>query len=230
MTGTTADFRGVRACVFDAYGTLFDVSSAARHLSAEIGPPWETLAATWRDKQLQYTWLRSLMRAYADFRQVTAEALDFAMESMGLDDADLRGRLLALYDRLDCYEEVPDVLTGLRGSGRKTAILSNGSPDMLKAALDHAGIGDLLDEVLSVDALRIYKPDPRVYQLAAERLGVAPEETAFFSSNAWDAAGAAYFGFRVVWCNRFGQARERLPATPETEVTDLRQALPAFGI
>lgn len=217
------DFSGIKACVFDAYGTLLDVAAAARGLRDEIGPQWEALAALWRDKQLQYTWLRSLMGRYDDFRVVTAEALDYALTTLKVeaDGEDLRRRLLDLYDHLEAYPEVPEVLTALRDAGQATAILSNGSPRMLAAAVETAGIGGLLDDVLSVDPLKIYKPAPEVYQLAVDRFAVAPQEIAFFSSNGWDAAGAAAFGFRVIWVNRFGQPRERLPAQPEVEVTSL---------
>lgn len=215
---------GVRACVFDAYGTLFDVSAAARHLQDDLGPAWEGVSALWRQKQLEYTWLRSLMRDYADFRVVTADALDYALATHGITNRALTEQLLALYDRLDAYAEVPDVLSRLRAAGKQTAILSNGSPDMLASAVKNAGIGALLDDSLSVDGLRIYKPDPAVYALATERFGLQPHQIAFFSSNGWDAAGAASFGFRVVWVNRFNQRRERLPAQPEAEVRTLTEA------
>lgn len=219
-------FAGVKACVFDAYGTLFDVAAAARGLRDEIGPQWEALAALWRDKQLQYTWLRSLMGRYDEFRVVTAEALDYALTTLKVeaDSDDLRRRLLDLYDHLEAYPEVPAVLTALRSAGCSTAILSNGSPRMLAAAVETAGLGALLDDVLSVDPLKVYKPDPRVYQLALDRFSGAPQDIAFFSSNGWDAAGAAAFGFRVVWVNRFGQPQERLPAHPEVEVATLAAA------
>lgn len=221
----------VSVYVFDAYGTLFDVSAAARHLDAELGDKWEPLAETWRTKQLQYTWLRSLMGRYADFHQVTRDALDYALAAVGLaGDAALAGRLMALYERLDAYPEVPDLLRALKEAGKKTAILSNGSPGMLRSAVEAAGISDLLDELLSVDTLQVYKPHPDVYALASGRFGVAPSEVAFFSSNGWDAAGAAAFGFRVVWVNRFGQAVERLPAGPEVEVNDLGGVARLLGL
>lgn len=229
MTGTPGTPRAggleiIRACVFDAYGTLFDVASAARALKDELGPRWEGIAAVWRQKQVEYTWLRSLMSDYADFRTVTADALDYALATHNLNDPALTARLMGLYDQLEAYPEVPAVLTRLKAAGMQTAILSNGSPAMLASAVSNAGLQPLLDDVLSVDSLRIYKPDQRVYALASERFGLEPGEIAFFSSNGWDAAGAAHFGFRVVWVNRFGQPRERLPAPPEAEVTNLTQA------
>lgn len=225
-----AEIGTVRACVFDAYGTLLDTSAAVRRLQSEIGDGWEGFAALWRTKQIEYTWLRSLMGAYADFREVTRNALDFAMDTFRVDDPALADRLMTLYDRLDAYPEVPEVLRSLRSAGKNTAILSNGSPGMLHSAVGAAGITELLDDVLSVDTLQVYKPDPRVYALATGRFGVQPHEVAFFSSNAWDAAGAAQFGFRVIWVNRAGQKPERLPAGPEFQVKDLSAVTTLFNI
>jgi len=200
-----------RACVFDAYGTLFDVHSAvARHASA-IGSRATELSQMWRTKQLEYTWIRSLAGRHADFWTVTGDALDFAMASFGVADPGgaLRARLMEAYLSLDAYPEVPEMLRRLKAKGLRTAILSNGSPDMLDRAVRSAGIGELLDGVFSVEEAGIYKPDPRVYRLAVDRLGGVPaERVAFLSSNAWDAAGAASFGFRVVWVNRTKQPAE----------------------
>ncbi len=218
---------GIKACVFDAYGTLFDVNAAAAHCAGELGDAWQPLAETWRARQLQYTWLRSLQSDYVDFWQVTGDALDFAMASLSIDNPALRQRLMDLYLALDAYPEVGEVLRALQAGGMRTAILSNGSPEILARAVDHAGIGGDLDAVLSVDELKIYKTSPRVYQLAADRLDLAPAEICFQSSNAWDAHAASAFGFRVAWINRFGQARERLPGAPDVELADLR-ALPGI--
>jgi 2-haloacid dehalogenase len=216
----------ISACVFDAYGTLFDVSAAARIAAGEPGrealaAAWPRLAADWRAKQLQYTWLRSLMGVHADFWQVTQDGLDWAMEAAGLADQGLRDRLLALYLGLAAYPEVPGMLAALKASGRRVAILSNGSPAMLEAAVASAGIGDSLDAVLSVEEVGVFKPDARVYDLVGAHLGVARGEVLFVSSNGWDAAGAAHYGFRTVWVNRAGDPRDRLPATPHHEMTDL---------
>lgn len=224
---SAADLRGIKACVFDAYGTLFDVNAAAQHCAGELGDKWQPLANLWRLRQLEYTWLRSLMDDYVDFWQITADALDFAMASLDIaDTGGMRQRLLDLYLQLDAYPEVPDVLRTLKAAGYKTAVLSNGSPRMLQSAVDNAGIGSELDAVLSVDALKIFKPAPQVYQLAVERLGVTAGEICFQSSNAWDAHAASHFGFRVAWVNRFGQARERLPGAPDVELSNLTELLP----
>lgn len=209
------------ACVFDAYGTLFDVAAAARHLQDRLGDKWQPLSALWRQKQLEYTWLRSLMGRYADFWQVTGEALRFAMDSLKLDDDGLYTALMDLYLRLDAYQEVPAMLKALRDKGIRRAILTNGSPAMVQAAVRNARLEDLLEVALSVDELGVYKPDPRVYRLACDRLDLPPEKVVFLSSNAWDVAGASSFGFRVIWINRFGQPPERLPAGPEVELTSL---------
>ncbi len=215
----------IGACVFDAYGTLFDVHSAAARCRDALGPKADALSALWRQKQLEYTWLRSLMGAHADFAEVTADALDYAFGATGLADAGLRARLLEVYQRLDAFPEVPATLAALRRLDLGTAILSNGSPAMLEAAVTSAGIDHLLDAVLSVEEVGIYKPHPSVYQLAVDRLGIAADRICFLSSNGWDAAGAARFGFRVVWVNRYRQPRERLPAQPAAEISELA-ALP----
>jgi 2-haloacid dehalogenase len=217
----------IEACVFDAYGTLLDVNSAAARCRDALGGQADALSGTWRRKQLEYTWLRSLMGVHADFAQVTADALDFALEKHGIEDAKLQQRLLDVYRELSAYPEVPQVLGALRQAGFKTAILSNGTPDMLGTAARAAGIAALCDDIISVESVGIYKPHPRVYQLAVDRLGVEAARICFLSSNGWDAAGAAQFGFRVVWINRTREPRERLPRGPEAVLGDL-SGLPAL--
>ncbi|MGI9303063.1 MAG: haloacid dehalogenase type II [Gammaproteobacteria bacterium] len=216
-------FENIKACVFDAYGTLFDVHSAVGKHRARLGEKADAVSATWRDKQLQYTWLRSLMGAHTDFWRVTQDALDYALDAFDVDDASLRKDLVDAYLKLDCYPEVSETLQRLKDAGLKTAILSNGSPMMLKAATRNTGIDGLLDGVLSVEDVGIFKPAPRVYQLAPDHLDVEPDEISFQSSNAWDAVAAAHFGFRVAWVNRFGQRRERLPAEPDAELKTLAE-------
>jgi 2-haloacid dehalogenase len=216
---------GVRACVFDAYGTLFDVTAAANRCRGDIGERWQPFAELWRTKQLQYTWLRSLMGRHADFWQVTGDALDFAMVSHGIEGAALRTRLMELYLTLDAYPEVPSVLRQLKSNGYRCAILSNGSPRMLDAAVAHAGIAELLDAVISVEDAGIYKPHPSVYQLAVDRLALPATAMTFQSSNGWDAYAAKAFGFRTVWINRFAQPAERLPEKPDEELRTLTALL-----
>jgi 2-haloacid dehalogenase len=216
-----APLRGIGACVFDAYGTLLDVASAAHRCRHELGDKLDPLNAIWRDKQLQYTWLRSLQDRHADFLQVTGDALDFALDALGIAEPGLRERLLDLYRTLDAYPEVPATLARLRKAGLKTAILSNGTPDMLEAASKAAGIDRLLDHILSVEAVGTYKPHPSVYRLAVERLALPADSIAFVSSNGWDAYGASAFGMRVIWCNRRGQCAERLPGRPDAVVGSL---------
>lgn len=220
----------MRACVFDAYGTLFDVHSAVERHAERLGNDAAAISQTWRTKQLEYTWLRTLMGRYASFAQLTADALDYALDTYGVDDAGLRDDLLEAYERLDAYPEVAAVLARLRAAGIATAILSNGDTQMLDRAVEAAGIGAGLDAVISVDSIRIYKPDPRVYGLACTRLGLAPDEISFQSANAWDAVGAASYGFRVVWCNRFGQKPERLVPAPDVEAADLNAVLELPGL
>ena len=220
----------VKAAVFDAYGTLFDVHAAAAQVRDDIGPQADRLSMIWRQKQLEYTWLRALMKRHADFWQVTSEALAYAMDAVELHDEPLRDRLLALYRRLSAYPEVPSVLAALRAGGLKTAILSNGTPKMLAEAVEHAGLGAHLDAVLSIEAVRVYKPDPAVYALALDRFGLAAHEISFMTSNAWDAAGAAAAGLHVVWVNRFGQPPERLPTGPAAEIGDLTDLPKVLGI
>jgi len=215
--------RSVRACVFDAYGTLFDVSSAAQRCADALGETAPRLASVWRDKQLQYTWLRAVQGRHADFWQVTGDALDFTLDALGLAEPRLRDRLMQLYLTLDAYPEAPAALERLRDAGFAMAILSNGSPAMLAAAVDHAGLAALFEHVLSVEEVGVYKPHPSVYQLACDRLGVPAEAIIFVSSNGWDAWAASAFGMRAVWCNRQGVTRERLPGAPDHEIRSLAE-------
>jgi 2-haloacid dehalogenase len=218
---------GIRACVFDAYGTLFDFGSAVARCRDALGGKADALTALWRDKQLQYSWLRTLQHRHADFWQVTGDALDYALEALGIADARLREQLMQLYRTLDPFPEVAAVLARLKQRGFATAILSNGTPEMLAAAVSQARIGALLDHVLSVEEVGVYKTAPPVYQLAVDRLGVAAREISFQSSNAWDVYAASAFGMRTVWCNRSGQCRERLPGAPDHEIRSLAE-LPAL--
>lgn len=217
----------ITTCVFDAYGTLFDVTAAARQAAKEPDFPaladrWADLANHWRLKQVQYTWLRAVADAHTDFWEVTQNGLDWALEATGLEgDATLRKRLLALYWELQAYPEVPAMLRTLKAAGKQTAILSNGSPDMLNGAVQSAGIGDVLDDVLSVESVGIFKPDARVYDMVGQRFDCAKDEVLFVSSNGWDAAAATGYGFVTAWVNRAGEPMDRLPWTPLTVLGDL---------
>ncbi|MEO1328675.1 MAG: haloacid dehalogenase type II [Pseudomonadota bacterium] len=222
---------GIKVCVFDAYGTLFDVAAAARACAAEPGrealaAKWEALAATWRDKQLQYTWLRAVADAHTDFWTVTQDALDVALEAHDLSDPALRERLLQLYFELAAFPEVPAMLKALKDQGRQLAILSNGEPKMLAAAAESAGVAALLDDILTVESVGVFKPHRSVYDLVGKRFDCAPAEVAFVSSNGWDACSAAAYGFRTYWVNRKGEPVDRLVAKPHEILSDL-SALPA---
>ena len=218
---------GVKACVFDAYGTLFDFASAARGCRDVLGERIDALTTLWRDKQLQYTWLRAVQGRHADFWQVTGDALDFTLDTMGIANAKLRDRLMQLYLNLDTFPEVPALLTQLRNAGFKLAILSNGSPKMLDAIVSGAKLVGVFDAIISVEDAGVYKPHQKVYQLSVDRLGISASAISFQSSNAWDAYGASSFGMQVVWCNRYDQRRERLPGNPDREIKSLDE-LPAL--
>lgn len=209
------------AIVFDAYGTLFDIHAPTARAAAPLGEKAESLSNMWRMKQLQYTWLRSLMPAYADFWQVTGDALDYSLAAHGIDDPALREQLMALYRTVDAYDDAAPMLNDLKAAGIPASILSNGEPSMLDDAVRANGFSLLLDSVLSVDAEKIFKPAPNIYEMAAARYGGVRRDVVFVSANAWDAAGGANFGFTVVWINRFGQPMERIPGTPAAEITTL---------
>jgi 2-haloacid dehalogenase len=228
MSGPLA---GVRACVFDAYGTLFDVGSAvAACHDASLADRGVALSALWREKQLQYTWLRAVQGRHVDFWQVTGDALDFALDTLRIDDRQLRERLMSLYLTLAPYPEVAEVLRRLKSAAFGVAILSNGSPDMLRATVAAAGIGALVDAVISVEEAGVYKPHPRVYRLAVDRLRLEPAGICFVSANGWDAWAAAAFGLRVVWCNRPRLPPERLPGQPDHEIISLAELPPLLGV
>tara|TARA_R110002094_G_scaffold53497_2_gene64848 strand:+ start:1373 stop:2059 length:687 start_codon:yes stop_codon:yes gene_type:complete len=224
----------ITTCVFDAYGTLFDVAAAARQAASEpdfaaIKDDWPQVAEHWRLKQLQYSWLRAVTRAHTDFWTVTQNGLDWALEKTGHDgDAALRERLLALYWELQAYREVPEMLGTLKAAGLNTAILSNGSPQMLDGAVRSAGIEDVLDVSLSVESVGIFKPDASVYDLVGAHFGCAKDEVLFVSSNGWDAAAATGYGFRTAWVNRGAEPMDRLPWKPANVLRDLT-GIPALA-
>ena len=222
-----AALKDTDACVFDAYGTLFDFLSASKRCRDTLGDKADALGQLWRTRQLEYSWLRSLMGSHADFWQVSGEALDFAMASLGIEDRALRERLMDLFLNIEAFADAKRVLEALKRAKRPTAILSNGSPAMLAAAVQSAGVAGLLDHTLSIEDAGIYKPHRSVYELVTRRLRLPAERICFVSSNGWDAAGGAHFGFQAVWANRSGAPRERLPGTLAAEIPSL-EALPAF--
>ena len=213
--------------VFDAYGTLFDVHAAIGRHRAAAGADAERFSEIWRAKQLEYTWTLTLSGQYTDFWTLTERALDYAFARVSSVDRALRPKLLEAYLQLDAFADARAALSELKADGRRVGILSNGSPQMLDAMVKKAGIAEFLDVVLSVELVGVYKPNPKVYQLAVDRLAIPAGAISFQSSNAWDAYAASAFGMRVVWCNRYGQRPERLPGKPDSEIASLGE-LPAL--
>jgi 2-haloacid dehalogenase len=211
------------AYVFDAYGTLFDVHSAVRRCAAVIGPEGQRVSEIWRAKQLEYSWVRALMRRYRDFWALTVEALDYAIAVAAPDKVALKPALLEAYRDIDAYPDVRPALERLKNKCALIVILSNGSPDMLAAATVSAGIEDLLDAVISADQIRSYKTEPRVYALVTEHHHSEPSWISFYSSNRWDIAGATAHGFRTIWINRAAQPDEYHDLPPTAVVRSLNE-------
>ena len=217
----------IKACVFDAYGTLLDVDSAARRCANEPGREkfaeyWPLISTKWREKQLSYSWLLTILKQYADFWEITENALDYALESVGLSsDVELKQRLLMLYAELESYSEVRSVLSDLKDKSISCSILSNGSSFMLNSAIQSSRIEAFIDIVMSVDDVRTFKPDPLVYRLVIDKLSCQRKEILFISSNGWDIVGAASYGFQTMWINRFGLPVDRLPFKPDCIMSDL---------
>ncbi|MEY8883350.1 haloacid dehalogenase type II [Donghicola sp. XS_ASV15] len=224
-------------CIFDAYGTLFDVSGAAKQAASTpegqaLADHWPALSERWRAKQLEYTWLRAITGAHTDFWQVTQDSLDWSLEALGLhEDQSLRAQLLDLYRALPAYDEVPATLRALKARGVRCAILSNGDPEMLEDAVTSAGVADLLDGLISVEEAGVYKPDYAVYDLVGSTFDTSADDVLFVSSNGWDAAGAAGYGFNTLWVNRAGLPVDRMPWRPRfvskdlTAVTDVLEEI-----
>jgi 2-haloacid dehalogenase len=207
--------QGIKACIFDAYGTLFDINTPMLRALAALDDRAEPFVLRWRDKQLQYAWLRSLMGVHADFWQVTSEALDHTMELYGIQDPALHQKLMDLYLQLDSFEDAGTCLGALQRRGMRLAILSNGSPAMLDAVTKASGLAGYFERVISVEEVGIYKPSRRVYRQAQAVLKLAaPQDVCFVSANGWDAHAAASFGFQVAWINRAGAPPDRLPGAP----------------
>ena len=213
----------VKVCIFDAYGTLFDVNAACRELSKEVGEQWQELATLWRLRQVEYTWLRNSMNEYINFWNITEDALEYAMETLNIKNEDLKNKLLDLYLKLEAYPEVEKVLTQLKKEGYQTGILSNGSEEMLASAVKNAKLENLLDKVLSVEKCKVYKPSSKVYDLVEKEFKINKINCAFFSSNAWDMHAAAHYGFKTIWVNRFEGNLEKLPGKPYKIVQTLEK-------
>ena len=222
--------KDIDICVFDAYGTLFDFNSAVARHRAAIGPKADQLSEMWRTKQIQYTWLRNSMGAYAPFWQVTGEALDHCLAATGIADPAVREKLLGAYLALDPFPEVPAMLDRLRAAGKRLVILSNGNPEMLDPMVAASGLADRFEAVLSVDSCKVFKVDPRAYELVEARCRVKPGRVCFLSSNCWDAHGAARFGFNVLWVNRAGAPDDNLPGTLSGQLKDLSRLPELLGV
>jgi 2-haloacid dehalogenase len=226
----TTALQGIRACVFDAYGTLLDVHAAVLAAGERLGDNAAPLSQLWRRKQLEYAWIRSLTGTHADFAQVTADALSHAFEVFGVNDALLHEELLEAYFQLPAFADAEACLKALRAKGRRLAVLSNGTPSMLEAALSSAGLLSQFEQIISVEDVGIYKPSRRAYRLAMQKLKVdAAPDVAFVSGNAWDAQSAAAFGFQAVWINRDGGPPERLPGKPAAVIASLEELPPLIG-
>ncbi|MDA8802753.1 haloacid dehalogenase type II [Amylibacter sp.] len=216
----------VNICIFDAYGTLFDVTSATRIVANEeeyssFPNHSVKVSNSWRIKQLEYSWLRNIMHEYIDFWQITKDALDFALEENQIKNEKLRQRLLDVYWNLSAYSEAQDVLTTLKANNIQTGILSNGSKQMLNSAVVSANLKNYLDKIISIDGIEIYKPDPKVYQMVLDQFNCKIEEVLFISSNGWDIAGASKFGFTTLWVNRNLIPKDRLTFMPNKITNNL---------
>lgn len=217
----------IKVCAFDAYGTCFDINSAAMGLANKIGKDWLAFSSTWRTVQLEYTWLRSLMKRYVDFWKVTEDSLEYAMESHGI-DKNFKNELLNLYKKLNPYPELKDCLKSLKSKKLKICILSNGSPDLLKQLISNAGVQELFDDLISVEDVKIFKPDPQVYELVTKKYKCKPEEVCFMSSNTWDIVGGGLFGYQTVWVDRFNKKFDKLDYKPNMQIKNLSELTKYF--
>ena len=213
-----------KAIVFDAYGTLFDVNSAAEKSKDKIGNKWENFANFWRTTQLEYTWLRSLMKKHKNFWQITEDSLDKSMETFQIDKS-LRNDLLSLYKELSPYSEVKNVLENLKKKSFKLAILSNGTPELLNHLVKSSDLENLFDDIFSVEEVKIYKPDPKVYDIPVNKYKVSKGEITFLSANTWDVSGAGNYGYNSIWVNRNNSVFDKLDYKPKNEVKNLKQLL-----
>ena len=213
-----------KAIVFDAYGTLFDVNSAAEKSKDKIGNKWENFANFWRTTQLEYTWLRSLMKKHKNFWQITEDSLDKSMETFQIDKS-LRNDLLSLYKELSPYPEVKNVLENLKKKSFKLAIVSNGTPELLNHLVKSSDLENLFDDIFSVEEVKIYKPDPKVYDIPVNKYKVSKGEITFLSANTWDVSGAGNYGYNSIWVNRNNSVFDKLDYKPKNEIKNLKQLL-----
>jgi len=214
----------ITACVFDAYGTLFDVNSAAAKCKKKLGNRWENFASAWRTTQLEYTWLRSLMKKHKNFWEITEDSLDHAMETFKI-KKEMKNELLNLYKELSPYPEVKECLEGLKSKKIKISILSNGTPDLLKGLVESNNIQDYFDDIMSIETVGIYKPDSKVYEMPVKKYGCKPENICFMSSNTWDVSGGGVFGYNAVWVNRFNKVFDKLNYKPKFVINNLKELL-----
>ncbi|MDC0031098.1 haloacid dehalogenase type II [Candidatus Pelagibacter sp.] len=217
--------KNIKAIIFDAYGTLFDVNSAAEKCKDKIGEKWEGFANYWRTTQLEYTWLRSLMNKHKDFWQVTEDSLDKSIKVFKI-DVSMRSELLNLYKVLSPFEEVPKVLKTLKEKNYKLAILSNGTPSLLNGLVKSNNLDNIFDDIFSVEKVGIYKPDSRVYDMPIKKYKIKNNEVAFLSANTWDVSGGGNYGYSSIWVNRNNNIFDYLDYKPKIQITNLEQLLP----
>jgi 2-haloacid dehalogenase len=216
--------KDIKAIVFDAYGTLFDVNSAAEKCKGKIGDKWEGFANFWRTTQLEYTWLRSLMKRHKDFWQITEDSLDKSMKAFKIDSS-MKNELLNLYKVLSPYPEVKEVLKRLKVKEYKLAILSNGTPTLLSELVKSSNLENIFDDLFSVEEVRIYKPDAKVYDLPIKKYQIKPDEVAFLSANTWDVSGGGNYGYNAIWVNRNNNIFDKLDYEPKNEIKNLKQLI-----
>ena len=216
--------KNIKAIIFDAYGTLFDVNSAAEICKDKIGDRWEPFANFWRTTQLEYTWLRSLMRRHKDFWQITEDSLDKSMKAFSIDPK-MKNELLNLYTTLSTYKEVPETLKILKEKKFKLAILSNGTPSLLNQLIKSNNLDNLFDDLFSIEDVKIYKPDPKVYDIPIKKYQIEKNEVAFLSANTWDVSGGGNYGFNSIWVNRNKNIFDKLDYTPNFEIRDLSKLI-----
>ena len=216
--------KNIKAIIFDAYGTLFDVNSAAEKCKDKIGDKWESFANYWRTTQLEYTWLRSLMKRHKDFWQVTEDSLDKSMKAFNIDNS-MRNELLNLYKVLSPFKEVPDVLKTLKEKKFKLAILSNGTPALLKELVKSNNLDNIFDDLFSIEQVGIYKPDSKVYDIPINKYSIEKNEVAFLSANTWDVSGGGNYGFNSIWVNRNNNIFDNLDYKPKNEIKDLSELI-----